>query len=139
MAITMKIDTKLTISKPHSNQEEDTLVQLKVEDVSSGARFLTLEISARDLMVAIMGLSATPCTATVRGLDKVGKQQECKDFEFKLPPSEYPTGGSRKVIAEEVVRHVCPEGGTPDIYFGSQSSFFTRDGNIWARTTIRRW
>lgn len=55
---------------------------------------------------------------------------------FELPEANYM---NRKEVAIETIKTVCPDGWTPDLYFGSQNSFFRENGKEYARVTIRRW
>lgn len=46
---------------------------------------------------------------------------------------------TRKKAAADIADRVCPDGWIADHYFNSQNSFYYKDGQTWARTTIRRW
>ena len=45
----------------------------------------------------------------------------------------------RTRLAAEAFKPFCPVGWTSDDYFGFQHSFFMKDGEEWARVTVRRW
>lgn len=114
-------------------------LKIEVYDADAGIQFLELRLNQEQTCEALSRLGNTSCEyAEVWGLECVGKTQEHEMFEFQLPIlTEYCT--LRKGVAIAEVDRVCPPGWTADHYFGSQSSFFTKDGNPWARTTIRRW
>ena len=63
---------------------------------------------------------------------------ENKTFEFKIP-NDIGYGENRKAIAIQTAKHKCPIGWTPDEGFSSQGSFFSKNGQDYAKTTIRRW
>jgi len=117
----------------------DDGMRIEVEDRKSRTAFIRLKLNRKQTCQALSRLCTT-CEMDIRGLDRVGKRHEHKVFEFKMPPSEYKT---RKKIAVEEVKRVCPTGWIPDIGFSSQNSFFNKgkyeERDEWARTTIRRY
>jgi len=46
---------------------------------------------------------------------------------------------NRKEVARGEALRVAPKGWEPSLSFGSQGSFFRRDGNEWASTIVSRW
>lgn len=79
----------------------------------------------------------------VHGLDRVGKKQENKLFEFELPKDfkrEYFKGrADQEIELQQLAQSQLSDGWIAENYFGSQDSFFTKDGKKYARVTIRRW
>lgn len=110
---------------------------INVYDREAGIEFLEITLTQEQLCQALSRLSHTPCTAHVRGLDKVGKKQEIKSLDFPLvgiKDHEDP-----KAIAKQMAQRFAEPGWKADTYFGSQDSFFTQGQSKWARTSQRRW
>jgi hypothetical protein len=117
---------------------DDSIIRIEIEDDEAAARFLEIDISLEEFAQAVTGLSIRPCVGVVRGLERVGKKHEHKQFEFEIP-SEGKYERDNKEIARKAVEKVCPKGWIPDTSFNSQHTFFEKDGKMFARTTIRRW
>lgn len=128
----MKINAKVTILFDRDGMSID------VRDGDAAISFLRLRLDPVQACSAMGQLAYTHATlAEVRGLDCVGKKMENQTLAFPLPPeADYP---NQKKLAAAAAEAHCPEGWTHDNYFGSQESFFQKDGKPWARVTIRRW
>lgn len=110
--------------------------KLKIEDAASSLQFLEIKITDKQLALILSRMCSVECEAKVNLLDKIGKKMEHKPFEFEMPKkSQWRDKKIAKVLA---VKNV-PDGWEPDMYFGSQDSFFKKDDKEYARTTIRRW
>ena len=138
------LDRSLTISRVNPN-ERDAFVSLTVRDDNSRTIFLRLEIDMQSFADTLTGLACVHCTGDVRGLDRIGKTEEIKQFKVDLPKS---AKFRDKVAAKKAVLEACPEGWTPDLHFSSQDSFFIKGNSIYSteddetvcvRTVIRRW
>ena len=125
---------QLTISRQTGDGER---ISIRIRDERAGIEFVELTLTLEQYAQAISGLSCVPCEVEVQGLENVGKRLEVDTLEFPLGSSEY--GDKRKEVAAKLAAETCPAGWTPDLHFGSQNSFFQRDGETWARCTIRRW
>ena len=131
----MKIKASLTIGIENSASDN---VFIEVQDEASRIRIIKLEVDPVQFTKALARLSNVPCINAETGpLDRVGKKHECKDFEF--PFEDKGDWKTRKERAAVESKRLCPEGWISDGYFGSQGSFFTKDGKSYARCTIRRW
>lgn len=111
---------------------------IELIDNDSRTTFARVRLNPVQSVQALGRLSHTTCQIEVNGLDKVGKKQIHKPFEFKLPDNfdKY----KRDIdFVGELANASCPEGWFVDNYFGSKGSFFEKDGEQWARTTIRSW
>lgn len=128
------MEGKLTISRPSYGCGKEK-VSIEVKDNLSKERFLTIEIDYDVFTKVLMGCAELPCDIEVRHLKRVGMRKETKPLEFIMPDgySEMKEN-ARKAAAENT-----PEGWEANTHFGSQNSFFTREGKGWARTTISRW
>lgn len=132
----MKHKAKLSISRP-SCSDGSEFISIRVEDEDAGITFLELEISYANFAQALTGLHGMDCDMEFRGLENVGKRQEQKNIEFKMPKYEHYK--DRQTIAAKEAQRQAPEGWTASTYFGSRSSFFQSDNEEWARTSIYRW
>lgn len=112
-------------------------LHLEVTDDDAGIRFLEIYLDTEQTCQALSRVARTKCKSVeVSGLGNVGKKLEHQTYIFKMPPHNYTT---RDQVAFDEAQRTCPEGWTPDRYFGSQGSFFREDGVEMARCTIRRW
>lgn len=128
---------KISISRPSYGDGKEK-ININIRDDESGIRFLEIEIGYPEFTQAITGLSSIECDFEVRGLDRIGKKLEIADIEFFVS-SKGLYGSDRKDIARDAAKANTPDGWVADTYFGSQNSFFSKDDEEWARTTIRRW
>ena len=126
----MDIEAQITVTATY-----DDAINITVQDKTSTVRFLEMTMTREQFINATMNRLA--CTgvlkASVNGFDRVGKTMEMDDFVVEIPKWHDSEGAVR------IVRKECPDGWVPDLYFGSQGSFFDKDGRHYARTTIRRW
>jgi len=131
----MKFKGAITISRPQGNNCDYISISLVDED--SRIQFVDVEIKYSDFAQLITGLSYVPCEVECRGLENIGKKKVVKSFEFMI--SDNNDWSNQKEKAIELADKVCPEGWKISKYFGSQDSFFTKDGQRWARTHIMKW
>lgn len=117
--------------------DRDRGVTIELTDQDAFVRFVEVKMTAQQFVTAMSRMEDVPCLIECRLLDKLGKKMEHKPFEFLMP--KYDNYKDREAIAKEKVIEACPEGWEPDLYFGSQTSFFTRDERNYARTIIRKW
>lgn len=127
----MKINAKISILFSREG------LRIEVYDEKARIQFLEVSLNEQQTCEALSRLANTECTAEVYDLDKVGKIRESLPFEFEMP--EGVLHQQKKDIACAVADRLCPEDWTPSNYYGSQNSFFKRDGKEYARTTIYRW
>ena len=115
-------------------------INIVVEDKDAGVRFLVMSLTREEFVNAAMNRRACVDVSKteVFALDKIGKKEEYKEFEFEIPTTTS-LDKNQKEIAIEIVKKMCPEGWVPDTHFGSQNSFFKKNGKPYVRTMIRRW
>ena len=115
-------------------------INIVVEDKDAGVRFLVMSLTREEFVNAAMNRRAcvNVSKTEVFALDKIGKKEEYKEFEFEIPTTTS-LDKNQKEIAIEIVKKMCPEGWVPDTHFGSQNSFFKKNGKPYVRTMIRRW
>jgi hypothetical protein len=118
----MKINTKLTISRP-INSDGGSYINIRIEDCTSGAEFVKLQIGLAEFTEALTGLSYVECAAEVHGLAVVGMKKERERAKILLPKR---VGYDRKAIKEYLATYYDPtvfgEGWILDQYIGSQGS-----------------
>jgi hypothetical protein len=110
-------------------------VTIEFHDEDSNTTFAKATMNPEAFTAAIGRLYYVDADIEVRGLDRVGKVHETAQHEFEIGEGV----GKDPVVLYGIAKATAPEGWTPDNYFGSQGSFFTRDGKRYARCTIRRW
>lgn len=129
-----KLEGQLTIMC-----NRDRPVEIEIVDKESGGRLAVVHVGHTQFVAALGRMGSCACTIEHGNLSKVGKIHESKRFEFPLTANKPITYKNREAVAKACVMDHCPEGWEPDNYYGSQDSFFEKDGEQWARTTIRRW
>lgn len=117
-------------------------VRLEIRDEGASITFLTTIISPEDFCRLLSRQANVKTISQIRGIDKIGKKMEHKPFEFKLPDGfqrAYKDNGEQDILLKSLADSQLKEGWEADRYFGSQGSFFEKDGEKWARVTIRRY
>jgi hypothetical protein len=111
-------------------------LRIELVDNTSSTTFAVATLSQEQTCQVLSRLCNTPCEIKVYNLDRVGKKMEHKYLEFPMPKHDYSNRHSKAI---EGAKKYCPKDWEPDFYFGSQNSFYFKDGKEYARTTIRRW
>lgn len=131
----MKHKAKLTISRPISSTGEK-IIEISVYDDEACIEFLEIGISLGNFAECLTGLSRVECEMEFRGLQNVGKMRETRPLEFEIHGPRYQI--NKADVIDEAKKYT-PDGWTASEYYGSQGSFFSRDGKHYARTKISRW
>lgn len=118
---------------------DESGARIEITDSPSGITFLCARVTPENFTAAMGRLLNVDCTADVYSLDRIGFQHEHKPFVFKLPNEGPVAWDQRAAVAHAAAKEACPAGWEPTSYFGSQDSFFTKDGEDWARCKIERW
>ena len=127
----MKLEGKISIL---INRDETTI---EIEDESANVKFVKVKLTPEQLSAALSRQISIECELEVKGLEKIGKVHENKTFEFEIPET-IPTRGNQLEL-QKIAQSQLSDGWIADAYFGSQNSFFKKDGKQYARVTIRRW
>src|SRR6056297_3134882 len=100
----------------------DDRTTIEVKDGDAAITFLKVELTPDQLSQCLSRLVNVKCeNAIVCDLDKIGKKHTNKKLEFKMPSeSMYKDVDT----ATKLAKKNCPDGWEPDLYFGSQESFF---------------
>ena len=112
--------------------------KIELYDYIAGVTFAEIELTPQQLSQALSRLGYTQCKAKVTALDRLNKLHENKNHEFEIPENCSFYDKTIETV-KELAKATCPDGWIPDLYFGSQNSFFKQDGKNMARCVIRRW
>ena len=129
----MKLKGEITLLV---NQDYTTI---SIKDDTSNQIICEVTLSPEQLSCALSRLANTPCDVEVypKAFDRLGKTMETDRMEFEIPST---LDGRKDMDAlVKLANEATPDGWTSDYYFGSQDSFFKRDGKEYARCIIRRW
>jgi len=128
----MKINASITMLC-----DRDNGVVIEIRDSDANTKFVNISMTSGQFVAALSRLANVRVeSCDVIGLDRVGKVHENSTHVFEMPYSSYK---DRYDVAEKEAKKTTPDGWVPDLYFGSQGSFFCKDGKDYARCTIRRW
>ena len=112
-------------------------VRIEIKDSLSRCRMIKIELTHEKFCKMILrSMAEEPCEAEIGDLSKVGKRIVSKMLEFELPPLY---GKSRKQVAAETAKSICPDGWDVKDSFTSQGSFFSEGGKEMARCRICRY
>ncbi len=118
------------------NQEGTTI---ELHDSKSATKFATIKLTNDQLASALSRLSHTDCSVELVGLDKVNKEMKWQYYVFEINQE---IRKSNAALNQKCLKCLQDDNMTdwiPDSYFGSQNSFFEKDGKYYARATIRKW
>lgn len=116
------------------NREYTTI---EIEDENANARFVKVTLTPEQLSAALSRQMSVDCDLEVKGLWRVGKKHENKKLEFEIPEKLATSSKSNEL--QELAQSQLNDGWIAESYFGSQDSFFKKEGKQYARVTIRRW
>lgn len=111
--------------------------EIRITDEKSGVSFVQVKLNPEQPSRLFARQACVKCEVEVRNLELVGKQLENDMLEFEIPSGTTRYNGLEQIV--KLSKDACPEGWTPDEYFGSQNSFFTKGGKSFARCAISRW
>ena len=121
------------------NREYTTI---EVRDRNAITTFCTVKLTPEQLSAALFRQVQVKCDVKVRGIDRLGKKHENKDFIFELPKHLQGYDADRDEIRKlgQFLIDEDKEGWILDGGFRSQNSFF-KDGKDrhMARAIARRW
>lgn len=115
---------------------EDGL-HIAIYDDTSGITVFEGKVDPIVFCKALGRLSHAPMKeAILFNHNNIGKKLMVDDLIFEMPTDDYDT---RKTVAFKTAKEMCPEGWEVKNYFGSQNSFFHKDGKLHARATIIKY
>lgn len=110
---------------------------IEIEDDKANTTFLTVNLTPSQLMACLSRQGYVDCELDIKGLDRVGKTHEAKEFTIEIP--EKLNNSSHQDDLQKIIQSQLTDGWIADGYFGSQNSFFRKDGKQYARCIIRRY
>ena len=119
----------------------DSGATIEVRDNIAATTFLEVKLTAEQLTRALSRIKHVECDAEVMGLDRVGKVHTVSKFDFEIPRDLRGSANSAKVwvMCNDALDKNGMSEWFADRYFGSQDSFYEKDGKSYARATIRKW
>lgn len=129
------MDGKITISKTTDNRNNKQ-IRITIEDDTSSINFFEGRMSLENFMEALTGLGFVDIEFAVRGLENIGKTRERKTVEINLGKTDY---DGLKELALSEARKLESDGWVCDGYFGSQSSFYRKNGDTICRANFVRY
>lgn len=121
------------------NQDRTTI---EIRDNDAATTFIRVGLTPQQLSEALSRVSHTECSVDIYGIDKVGKTHECNRFNFEITEKlrhDRDKTDELYILAKEELAKAGMHDWTPDKYFGSQDSFFSRGGKYFASVIIRKW
>lgn len=115
---------------------------IEVRDKNASILLVDVKMTPESFMAALGRTGHCPADLQVTEYpERIGKTMKVDSLSFQLPARAKNLYGEECAnIARLKAEKVCPKGWQADMYFGSQNSYFTaKDGQKWARTTIRKW
>lgn len=126
----MKLEGKITISRPSSGHDRPEYVRIAIRDETSRMEFLEVEIDMAEFALALTGLSEQDCVLRTRRLDAVGKERESQPMTFVLTDEymakhkleSYDRAGLKAHLNQDPEGLFHEEGWELSTYLGMQNS-----------------
>ena len=115
---------------------DDGRVKISIDDSAACVKFVEIILTPSQFTSLLGRLANVDCKATIRGLDKVGMVRISKPLIFETEWTR-----DRQQV-EKMAVEKADKGWTPNLYFNSQDSFFTKIGEneqVYARTHQFKW
>lgn len=110
---------------------------VEFHDRTASVTFAEAKLTPKQVMQFFSGLHVTRCEMEVGKLERVGKKLVLGEIIVELP--DYANYKNRKEIAMKLCDEQVKDGEVADSHFGSQNSFFKKDGIEYARASTRKW
>ena len=116
----------------------DDGIWLEIRDATSGTLLIEGRVSEENTLKVLSRMGHVEMSEAWAGsFERINKVMLMHELVFPVPGEGY--GDGRKEEAKRIANEICPKGWVPDNNFSSQNSFFFKDGQRFARTTIRKW
>ena len=111
--------------------------EIEIHDSDANTTLARVKLTPEQLSMILSRQAYVECECNTGDLKKIGKKHENKYFEFEIV---YSKSKEDLILAcnEALFQQEMHEWES-DNYYGSQNSFFSKDGKDYARTVIRRW
>jgi len=130
----MKIEAKITISKPQCSSGE-RYISIAIEDDASHLRFFQGKMSLEDFADCLTGHSYCTIEGEVGGLSNVGKTKVMERRTLECPLSGYGKGEDETWL----IANGQEEGWILDSYLGSQNSVSHKDGKKFLNYSVHKY
>ena len=112
---------------------------IELFDSKSSKTFARVKLTNDQLASVLSRLHRTDCQIEVDNLELIDKQMEHQKFEFEINEQMRSSKGAlHQHCLKALISHNMSDW-LPENTYGSQDSFFSKEGKYFARTTIRRW
>ena len=111
--------------------------EIEIHDADANTTLARVKLTPEQLSMILSRQGYVECECNTGDLKKIGKKHENKYIEFEIV---YSKSKEDLILAcnEALFQQEMHEWES-DNYYGSQNSFFSKDGKDYARTVIRRW
>lgn len=111
--------------------------EIEISDSDSNTILAKIKLTPEQLSTMLSRQAYVSCECLTGVLTRIGKKHENKYFEFEITRSR--DIDDLILDCNEALFKQGMDEWVADKYYGSQSSFFSKDGKNYARTVIRRW
>lgn len=119
--MTQTLKGKLTIGRP-SRGDGVEQIEIRLKDVLSNARFLTIVVDPATFALAVTGLSEQEVKFEVEDLDKVGLRKERRAASLVIEPGSPLQGRDKEMLRAHLRTYHQEDGWMLDDYLATQSS-----------------
>lgn len=115
--------------------------EIEIEDENANIIFCKVMLTSEQLVAILSRQGSVECRLKLKGLDKLGKKHENKNFEFEIP-EEFSNSRFENELTDIAIVNLQKQNMSewiPEKYYRSQDSFFKKDNKFYARITIRRY
>lgn len=126
----MKLEGRITISRPSSSDDRPEYVRIAIRDEVSRMTFLEVEVDMADFALALTGASEQSCVIKPHRLNTVGKVRESQPMTFVLTDEymtkyglqSYNKAGIRAHLEQDPEGRFHEEGWDLSTYLGTHHS-----------------
>ena len=111
--------------------------EIEIHDADANTTLARVKLTPEQLSMILSRQGYVECECNTGDLKKIGKKHENKYFEFEIVYSKSKEDLTLACNEALFQQGMCEW--ESDNYYGSQNSFFSKDGKDYARTVIRRW
>jgi hypothetical protein len=112
---------------------------IELFDSKSAKTFARVKLTNDQLASMLSRLHRTECQIEVGNLELIDKQMEHQKFEFEINEQMRTSKGALHQHCLKALINRNMSDWLPENTYGSQDSFFSKEGKYFARTVIRRW
>ena len=129
-----KLPANLTISKVQSSRD-DAYMSISITDTASGIKFTNVNVSLKQFMDALTGLSEVSCTHETRNTEYIGKHYVSEGRTITAPWFGY----DKKAYKAWLISNAQEEGWILNSYLGSQDSVTYKDDSAILKYVVFKY